>query len=299
LTSHVKDHKRFLAQNIYFCPRFSRLEAENSPQSLLTMYSRLRLLILCLPFLLTFMQGCSSDPQKKGPQETAEAFLKAMQFGDFEKAKTFCSEGTAQNLTMVETMSKLGANPLKEDFEIKDVKEDGNYATVTYDQGTETGKILQLREDEGKWVVVMSKTDFGGGTKTDTDTPDNLSDENDKEEKVVPAIKYEAYREGKSAQQTAEAFMKALEFGNYDAAMRYGSQSTNDMLEYQKSMAALNDDKKTETQKVIKRVEEDGDFAKAYYVEEGKKDEKVLKLGKDDNGNWEVIMTKSEMEDAE
>ena len=164
--------------------------------------------------LVLVLNGCSSDPQKKGPKETAEAFLKAMQFGDFEKAKTFCSEGTAQNLTMVETMSNLGANPMKEEFEIKDVKEDGNYATVIYDQGDETGKVLQLREDEGKWVVVMSKTDFGGGTKTDTDEPDNAVDGTDSEEKVVPAIKYEAYREGKSAQQTAEAFMKALEFGN-------------------------------------------------------------------------------------
>lgn len=150
---------------------------------------------------------------------------------------------------MVETMSNLGANPMKEEFEIKDVKEDGNYAKVIYDQGDETGKVLQLREDEGKWVVVMSKTDFGGGTKTDTDEPDNAVDGTDSEEKVVPAIKYEAYREGKSAQQTAEAFMKALEFGNYDAAMRYGSQSTSDMLEYQKSMAALDDDKKSEVKK--------------------------------------------------
>ncbi len=273
------------------CPRFTPIP--------LVMYARLKFAVFLLPMLVLVLNGCSSDPQKKGPKETAEAFLKAMQFGDFEKAKTFCSEGTAQNLTMVETMSNLGANPMKEEFEIKDVKEDGNYATVIYDQGAETGKVLQLREDEGKWVVVMSKTDFGGGTKTDTDEPDNAVDGADSEEKVVPAIKYEAYREGKSAQQTAEAFMKALEFGNYDAAMRYGSQSTNDMLEYQKSMAALDDDKKSEVKKEIKRVEEDGDFAKAYYTEEGKKDEKVLKLGKDDKGNWEVIMTKSEMEEAE
>jgi hypothetical protein len=185
----------------------------------------MKFVLLLLPLLALVLNGCSSDPQKKGPKETADAFLKAMQFGDFEKAKTFCSEGTAQNLTMVETMSKLGANPMKENFEIKDVKEDGNYATVTYDQGDETGKILQLREDEGKWVVVMSKTDFGGGTKTDTDGPDDVVDGTESEEKIAPYIKYEAYREGKSAQQTAEAFMKALEFGNYDAAMRYGCKA--------------------------------------------------------------------------
>ncbi|MBK9451434.1 MAG: DUF4878 domain-containing protein [Bacteroidetes bacterium] len=68
------------------------------------MYARLKFAVFLLPMLVLVLNGCSSDPQKKGPKETAEAFLKAMQFGDFEKAKTFCSEGTAQNLTMVENV---------------------------------------------------------------------------------------------------------------------------------------------------------------------------------------------------
>lgn len=250
-----------------------------------------------LSLLVFAFSSCSSDPQKKGPKETAEAFLKAMQFGDYEKAKTYCSEGTAQNLSMVETMSKLGANPMSKDFQIQDVKEDGVYATVTYDQGDEKGKILQLREDEGKWVVVMSKTDFGSGKKEEE--KDTAIDDSDDAPKVSPSEKYRSYRDGKTAKETAEAFMLALEYNDYDAAMRYGSQSTNDMLDYQKSMAALSDDKKEEPKKTIVKVEEEGDFAKAFYTEKGKKGEKVLKLGKDDNGNWEVIMTKAEMGDEE
>jgi hypothetical protein len=60
-------------------------------------------------------------------------------------------------------------------------------------------------------------------------------------------------------------------------------------------MTALGSDQKDSPEKTILRVKEDGDFAKAYYQEAGGKGEKVLKMGKDDHGNWEVIMTKSEL----
>jgi limonene-1,2-epoxide hydrolase len=256
-------------------------------------------LILLAIALTCFVVGCN-NPQRQGPQETAEAFLTALKFGDYEKAKTFCSEGTAKNLGLMETMSGIGVNPMREEFTIQETKEEGEYATVTYDQGKEEGKILQLRKDDGKWVVVMSKTDMGGGKGVQT--PDNVvtaPDDEPEDDKVAPAEKYQSYRDGKTAQEVAESFMKALEYNDFDAAMRYGSKSTNEMLDYQKSMAALSNDKKKEGVKSILRVEEDGDFAKAFYKEEGKKGEKVLKLGKDDNNNWEVIMSKSEMEEEE
>lgn len=262
---------------------------------------RTQLNIRAFSFLVVILSlwsmGCSNDPQKKGPKETAEAFLLAMQHGDYEKAKEYCSEGTAKNLDLMETMSRFGANPAMESFEIKDVKEDGTYATVTYDQGNEQGKLLQLRQDDGKWVVVMSKTDMGGKKESEPEPIfDDKKDESD-EDSIAPADKYRSYRDGKTAKEVAEAFVKALEYGDYDAAMRYGSKSTNEMLDMQKSMKALDSDKKEEKPKTIVRVEEEGEFAKAYYKEKGSKEEKVLKLGKDDNGNWEVIMTKSEMED--
>lgn len=244
---------------------------------------------------MLMLPACSSDPQKQGPKETAQAFLTALKFGDYDKAKTYCSEGTAKNLGLMETMSGLGVNPMREEFTILDAKEEGDYATVTYDQGEEKGKILQLRHDEGKWVVVMSKTDMGGTQKNEPDKVDPAESEDETDDQPA-AEKYESYRAGKSAKEITEAFMKALEYNDFEAAMRYGSKSTIDMLEYQKSMAALSDDKKSEPIKTIIRVEEDGDFAKAHYKEEGKKGEKVLKLGRDSLGNWEVIMTKSEMD---
>jgi hypothetical protein len=248
-------------------------------------------------FLLALaIAACSSDPQKKGPRETADAFLKAMQYQDFEAAKKYCSEETAKNLDMVATMARLGSTQAAQDFTITEVKEDGNYATVFYDQGDEKGKVLQLRNDDGKWVVVMSKSEMGG-TKDEDKSPVDVDSDEDEASKVPPAEQYKSYRDGKSAEEIAKAFMQALAFGDYDAAMRYGSQSTNEMLDYQKSMAALDDKKKEEAPKTIVRVEEEGDFAKAYYKEKGKKEEKVLKLGKDSNGNWEVIMTKAEMEE--
>jgi hypothetical protein len=240
--------------------------------------------------------ACSNDPQKQGPRETADAFLKAMQYQDYEKAKEYCSGETAKNLDLVASMARLGGSKMGDDFTITDVKEDGDYASVFYDQGKEQGKVIQLRKDEGRWVVVMSKSEMGGTKDEEKEEVDTDSGTEDGP-KVSPAEQYKSYRDSKTAEEIAKAFMQALEFGDYDAAMRYGSEGTNEMLDYQKSMAALNDDKKEEAPKTILRVEEEGDFAKAYYKEKGKKDEKVLKLGKDANGNWEVIMTKAEMED--
>lgn len=251
-------------------------------------------IIFCSILVLLFA-GCGANPQRQGPQETAEAFLTALQFDDYEKAKTYCSEGTAKNLGLMETMSSLGANPMKEQFTIISTKEEGDYATVTYDQGKESGKQLQLRNDDGKWVVVMSKTDFGGSKSSEPDSPSVDLDDDSDAEKTPPGDQYESFRTGKTAMETAEAFVKALNFQDYEAAMRYGSSSTNDILDYQKSMAALGSDKKDSPEKKILRVKEDGDFAKAYYQEAGSKGEKVLKMGKDDHGNWEVIMTKSEL----
>jgi hypothetical protein len=143
----------------------------------------------------------------------------------------------------------------------------------------------------------MSKTEMGG-TKQKDETVD-AADKGSDEPKVSPAVKYLEYRQGKTAKEVAEAFMKALEFGDFEVAMRYGSETTNEMLEYQKSMAALGNSKKEEPKKTVLRVEEDGDFAKAYYREGQKKGEKELKMGKDENGNWEVIASKADMEEED
>ena len=263
--------------------------------------------IMMLAILLA-LSGCSNNPQRKGPEETAEAFLRAMQFGDYDKAATFCSEGTAKNLTLMKTMSDIGANPLKEDFEITSVKEDGEYATVKYDQGDKKGKVLQLREDDHHWVVLANKADFSGDDSKKKKSPSfdlNLDDDEgeddeievEKKSKPLPSEKYQSYRDGKSAKQTAEAFLKAIQYGKYKTAMRYGSKSTNENLGFQESMSSLDSDKDESGDVEILRVKEDGDYAKVYYQEEGKKREKVLKLGKDEKDNWEVIMSKSDMSD--
>lgn len=253
--------------------------------------------LLALVLIGTFY-ACSNDPQRKGPQETAEAFLKAMQYGNYEEAKQYCSEGTAKNLDLYETMSSLGANAKAEPFTITKTEEDGDYATVTYDQGAEKDKRLQLHKNEGKWEVMMSKSDFGGTKDKEEEkkpAADSPSDSEENEEAV--ADKYRSYREGKTAKEVAEAFFKALDHNDYEAAKRYGSKTTNDVLDMQASMAALGDDKKKAKTHTILRVEEDGDYANAYYKEEGEKLEKVLKMGKDSNGLWSVMMTKSDFGD--
>lgn len=267
-----------------------------------------RLLALVLAGFI-FFQGCGDNPQKEGPEATANAFLKAMQFGDYDKASSYCSESTAKNLGLMSTMSGFGANPMKEDFEITGSEVDGDYATVFYDQGGKQGKRVNLRNDNGKWVVLANKADFGtdsdnkqGNSLFDSEEEEEEEDESEdepadlfsKKTEESPADKYLEYRKGKSAEQVAKSFLKALQYGDYEQAKRYGSKSTNEMLEMQSSLSGLGDkDKKGEM--TVLRVKEDGDFAQAFYKEAGKKGEKILKLGKDDQGNWEVIMSKNEI----
>lgn len=275
-----------------------------------------RVFTVLLLLLTVSLASCSSDPQRKGPRETAEAFLRAMQFGDYDKAATYCSESTAKNLTLMKTMSQIGANPLKDDFEITSVEEDGEYATVKYDQGDKKGKVLQLREDDHHWVVLANKADFSDSDSKkknksfdlnfdnddESDEPDDDADEKgkiniNKPSKPLPSEEYLSYREGKTAKQTAEAFLKAIQYGKYKTAMRYGSKSTNENLGFQESMSSLDSKKEASGDVTVVRVKEDGEYAKAYYIEEGKDREKVLKMGVDEKGNWEVIMSKSDMSD--
>jgi hypothetical protein len=260
---------------------------------------RLVRVALAILLVVTVASGCGNDPQKKGPRETADAFMTALQFGDYDKAKTYCSPGTASNLDMMASMAKLGANPFAGEFTMKEVKEDGDYATVIYDQGGNPGKVIQLRKEEGKWLVLASKTGGGATSDSDTEDVDTDSDEAEKEPKVDPADKYKSFRDGKDARQTAESFMEGIEYDDYDAAMRYGSEATNEVLDFQKGMSALDSDKKKHEKAVIVKVEETGEHAKVYYHEGKDKHEKELKLGKDKHGNWQVIMSKSDFKENE
>ena len=101
------------------------------------------------------------------PDEVAEQFLMAMAFGDYEKAEKLASEESSAAIGMVKSSSPGGTGTDK--FEIEDVEENGNYATVFYkEEGDPKMKELKLRKEKSKkWVVIFSKSDYRGDEETD------------------------------------------------------------------------------------------------------------------------------------
>lgn len=109
------------------------------------------------PFEASEEHGALGDPE-----EVAEKFLQAMAYGDYEKAKKLASEESEVAISMVSGQSNEGAG--SENFEIEEVDQDGNYATVYYkEEGDPKRKELKLwKESTGKWVVIFSKSDYRG-----------------------------------------------------------------------------------------------------------------------------------------
>jgi hypothetical protein len=97
-----------------------------------------------------------------GPKETAEKFLTHINNLQFEEAKAYATEGTASLLDMVAGFAAMSdEKPESTAFEILDVTEDGDKATVTYkNEGAEEAETLTLVKQEGKWLVDFNKEDM-------------------------------------------------------------------------------------------------------------------------------------------
>ena len=281
-----------------------------------TLFSLFGLLCLFIVF------SCSNNPQRKGPEETASAFLDALMDDDYEKARTYCTPSTADKLKMAESFSKVGFNPYSQPYDIVRTDESDDYARVYYTQGKDDEeKVIKLREKDSKWEVIASKTDMAANKEEDEpdfdfgDFDDELKDigedisdgfealgdsldsllsdipngDIDLEEDETPTgEKYLEYRKGKDEKETATAFLTAMKYGDYDGAKRYASKSTGNVLDMQFG-AKEEEMKEFEIVSVI----EDGDYRRVIYNEDGVGG-KELKLGKDSKGNWEVIMSKSD-----
>ena len=239
------------------------------------------------------MVGCS-NPQRQSAEATAQAFLDAIGTGDFEAAKAYCTEGTRDNLDFYKSFAALGANPMGGNYKTTRVEENGDYATVYYEKDGEE-HLVRLHKTDGKWEVIVNKGDLANGGKDKDDDEEvsvlgDVKDEGGDGGEENPADVYLEFRRGKSATETAEGFLMAWSFGDFDKAKRYASESTASVIELQKGMSA---GKKGGDFKVL-RTEDLGEYANVYYREGDEDVEKVLKLGKDGNGNWEVIMTKDD-----
>ncbi|HHG83323.1 MAG TPA: hypothetical protein ENJ82_01130 [Bacteroidetes bacterium] len=248
-----------------------------------------------LAFLLILMSGCGDNPQKKGPQETAEAFLTALQDDEYDLAKTFCTKGSRKNLSMFETFSGMGANPFGGAFSITREVLDGDYAKVYYTaDDDEKEKFVRLRKDGNTWEVMASKADMSKSSDDDNGKSNKSfnfgsSDKNSLSDQEKLENKWQELRSGKSAQEIGEAFLDAIMFSDNDEAKKYASHSSQTAL----SMQSLGSKSSLSDYKTI-RMEEKGKYAKLIYKEKGEDEEKVLKLGKDGNGNWQVLMSKDD-----
>jgi hypothetical protein len=112
---------------------------------------------------------------KNSPKDVANEWLTAFYHMDYEAAKKVSTEDTKALLTQLGALSGMmpdssKAQMKKASITIKDVKEEGDNATVTYtvnDMGKETPKDfppLKLVKQSGKWLVQFSKNDQMGGS---------------------------------------------------------------------------------------------------------------------------------------
>lgn len=271
--------------------------------------------------------ACGSNPQKAGPSPTAEAFLSALQAGDYEEAKEYCSPESRDKLDMMASLSSLGANPNAKDFKIEREELSGDYARVYYTQEDSREKMLKLRNTTGKWEVIASKTDLSA-EEEEASPVDEFGDEfaegmeegleqfsasldssmekisesfegigngsDGEEESEDTGLKYMEVRKGKSPEQIAEGFLTALKYSDYEGAKKYSSARTADVLDMKSGLAG--DEKFGEFEMGSTKLE--GEYASVGYLDSKGRKQKI-KLGKDSQGNWEVIMTKSDFNDLD
>lgn len=109
-----------------------------------------------------FMAACGSKAD--GPKEVATKFLTHINAMEFEEAKQFGTKETNELLDMLKGFAAMGGEEQKPEataFEIKDAKEEGETATVTYrSEGSEEDETLNLVKQDGKWLVNISKEDM-------------------------------------------------------------------------------------------------------------------------------------------
>lgn len=110
---------------------------------------------------------------KNSPKDVANTWLTSFYHMDYEAAKKVSTDDTKALLTQLSALSSMMPDSTKKELKnisvtIKDVKEDGDKATVTYSLsgGKDAPKDtppLKLVKQGGKWLVQFTKQDQMGG----------------------------------------------------------------------------------------------------------------------------------------
>lgn len=133
------------------------------------------LFVAIIPFVL---MSCN----KNNPKDVAHTWLTGFNQMDFEQAMKLSTNDTKNLLSTLEELtagvSDSGRTELKKiKVSIKDVKEDGDKAMVTYTSSDNPNEqVLSLVKQNDKWLVQFTKTDLVG-TLPQTTEGEEMSEE--------------------------------------------------------------------------------------------------------------------------
>jgi ElaB/YqjD/DUF883 family membrane-anchored ribosome-binding protein len=119
---------------------------------------------------------------KNNPKDVAHTWLTGFNQMDFEQAMKLSTNDTKNLLSTLEQLtegvSDSGRTELKKiKVSIKDVKEDGDKAMVTYTSSDNPNEqVLSLVKQNDKWLVQFTKTDLVG-TLPQTTEGEEMSEE--------------------------------------------------------------------------------------------------------------------------
>jgi hypothetical protein len=105
--------------------------------------------------------SCNSN----SPKASADKFLTGLLHYDYESAKSVSTDETKKMIDLMAQFSAMMPDSIKQaskkvNVDIKDVKEEGDKATVTYTTSEDKQeKKLNLVKVDGKWLVQYSKMD--------------------------------------------------------------------------------------------------------------------------------------------
>lgn len=111
------------------------------------------------------MVSCNSN----SPKASADKFLTGLLHYDYEAAKSVSTEETKKMIDLMAQFSAMMPDSMKQaakkvKVNIKDAKEEGDKATVTYTTSDDPQeKKLNLVKQNGKWMVQYSKMDGNMG----------------------------------------------------------------------------------------------------------------------------------------
>lgn len=128
--------------------------------------------------LVMSLVSCDSN----SPKPIADKWLNGLYHLDYKSAKEVSTDDTKQLLETLEQFSTIYPDSVKEEMkkikvDIKDVKEEGDKATVTYTTSDEPSeKTLNLVKQNGKWLVKWTKQDQMGDAAGDEMEEPAMSD---------------------------------------------------------------------------------------------------------------------------